>query len=217
QIRCGKACHESAEGAGAGMKRVKNAVIVFSIIAVWFLIFLVLPKILRDKTLYLFGNFIPESIFWVLQWLPVFAAELAIHIKFFKEYNIFKKITYTLLSCVIAAYMVYVTTNTVNGFLAKEEINLPDGNKIVLYENTRIVTALGERGTVIEVYKAKGIIAKKIGICWESLYCDDYCLNENKWDYIYDEADKKLTLLLSYDEQKDENDTGFLSKEFTLE
>lgn len=198
------------------MKRVKNAVILFSIIAVWVLIFLVLPKILEDKTLYLFGNFIPESIFWVLWWLPFFAAEVIIHIKYFKEYTVFKKIFYTLLSCGIAVGMVYITVDEITDFSAKEEINLPDGNKIVLYEKD-VMQYDRTNETAIKVYKIKGIIAKKIGYCWESRHFDDYCLKENKWEYTYDEADKKLTLILRYDKPKDEDGVDIQSEEFTLE
>lgn len=198
------------------MKRVKNAVILFSIIAVWVLIFLVLPKILEDKTLYLFGNFIPESIFWVLWWLPFFAAEVIIHIKSFKEYTVFKKIFYTLLSCGIAAGMVYITVDEITRFSAKEEINLPDGNKIVLYEKD-VMHYDRTNETAIKVYEVKGIIANKIGYCWESRHFDDYCLKENKWEYTYDEADKKLTLILRYDKPKDEDGVDIQSEEFTLE
>lgn len=198
------------------MKRVKNAVIVFLVIAVWVLIFLVLPKILEDKTLYLFGNFIAEGIFFVLWWLPVLAAEIIMHIKFFKEYTVFKKIFYTLLSCGLVVYMVYIVANEVNSFSAKEEINLPDGNKIILYEEDFTCYG-GPLETSIDVYEVKGIIAKYVGYCWESLYCDEYCLKENKWDYTYDETDKKLTLILKYDKPKDENDVGTRSEEFILE
>ena len=198
------------------MKRVKNAVIVFLVIAVWVLIFLVLPEILEDKTLYLFGNFIPDMIFWVLFWLPFFAAEVVIHIKSFKEYTVFKKIFYTVLSCGIVVYMVYIVADKANRFSAKEEINLPDGNKIILYEED-FTRYGGPLETSIDVYEVKGIIAKYIGYCWESLYCDEYCLKENRWDYTYDETNKKLTLILKYDKPKDENGVGTRSEEFILE
>lgn len=198
------------------MKRVKNTVILFSIIAGWVLIFFVLPKILENKTLYLFGNFIPRAIFVVLWWLPVLVAEIIMHIKFFKEYTIFKKIFYTLLSCGIVVYMVYIVADEANRFSAKEEINLSDDNKIILYEEDFMQYDRTSE-TAITVYEVKGIIAKEIGYCWESLYCDEYCLKENKWDYTYDETDKKLTLILKYDKTKDENGVGTRSKEFILE
>lgn len=198
------------------MKRVKNAVILFSIIAVGVLIFWVLPEILEDKTLYLFGNFIPRGIFAVLFWLPFFAAEVVIHIKSFKEYTVFKKIFYTLLFCGIAVGMVYITVDEITDFSAKEEINLPDGNKLILYEED-FTHYGGPLETSIDVYEVKGIIAKYVGYCWESLYCDDYCLKENKWEYTYDETDKKLTLILKYDKPKKENDIGTRSEEFILE
>lgn len=197
------------------MKRIIGTVIFILITAVM-LILLFLPDILEGTTLYLFDNFISESIFLALLYLLVFAVEIVLHIKFFKEYSIAKKIIYTLLSCVIAAGLVHITANTVNGFSAKEEINLSDGNKIILYEED-IIQYGGRSETAIKVYKVKGIIAKEIGICWESFYCDEYCLKENKWDYTYNEADKKLSLLLRYDEPKDEDDPDILEEEFTLE
>ena len=197
------------------MKRIKEIVIFILIIAV-FLIWISLPDILKNTTLYFFGNCISESIFLDLLCLPVFAVGLVLHIKFFKEYNISKKIFYTLLSCAIIAGLVYITLNAVRHFSANEEINLPDGNKIVLYEED-IMQYGGRIETAIKVYKVKGIIAKRIGICWESFYCNEYCLKENKWDYTYNEADKKLTLILKYNEPKDENDPDVLEEEFTLE
>ena len=72
-------------------------------------------------------------------------------------------------------------------------------------------------GAGIRVYEVKGIIAKYVGYCWESHYCDEYCLKENKWDYTYDGTDQKLTLILKYDKPKDENGVGTRSEEFILE
>lgn len=192
------------------MKRIIGTVIFILITAVM-LILLFLPDILEGTTLYLFDNFISESIFLALLYLLVFAVESVLHIKFFKEYSIAKKIIYTLLSCVIAAGLVHITANTVNGFSAKEEINLSDGNNIVLYEKK------SRSETSITVYMVKGIIAKKIGYCYESYYCDECCLKENKWDHTYNEADKKLTLILRYDEPKGKYNPDVLEKEFTLE
>lgn len=197
------------------MKRTKLNFIDVLEIAV-LIICMFLPHIFKGKTLYLFGNFIPESIFWVLWWLPFFAAEVVIHIKSFKEYTAFKKIFYTLLSCGIAIGMVYITVDEITDFSAKEEINLPDGNKIVLYEKD-VMQYDRTNETAIKVYKVKGIIANKIGYCWESRHFDDYCLKENKWEYTYDEADKKLTLILRYDKPKDEDGVDIQSEEFTLE
>lgn len=198
------------------MIKVKNAVIVFSVIAGYVLIVWGMPKILADKTLYLFDSFIAEGIFhnsvsliWILILLPIF-------IKDFKSYKIAKKIIYSVAICFAAVLSVYYIADTVKDFSAKEEINLPDGNKIVLYEEDFTLYG-GSLETSIDVYEVKGIIAKYVGYCWESLYCDEYCLKENKWDYTYDEKDKKLTIIGRYDELKDENDTGFWSKEFTLE
>lgn len=194
------------------MKRIKEIVIFVLIVAV-LLTWLFLP----NPTLYLFGNFIAEEISFNLQILPVFLLDLFLHIKFFKEYNIVRKVIYTLLSCGIAVYLVHSTADTANRFSAKEEINLPDGNKIVLYEEKNISQVWSNPETAIKVYKVKGIIAKNIGICWESLYCYDYCLKEDKWDYTYNETDKKLTLIIRYDKPKDEDDPGVREKEFILE
>ncbi|MDE5859692.1 MAG: hypothetical protein K2H23_04835, partial [Oscillospiraceae bacterium] len=111
---------------------------------------------------------------------------------------------------------VYDIADTVSSFSAKEEIILQDGNKVVFYEED-IIPYWGRSETEITVYKVKGIIAKKIGYCWESIYCDEYCLKENKWDYTYNETDKKLTLILRYDEPRGEYAPDVLEKEFILE
>lgn len=198
------------------MKRVKNAVIVFLVIAAWALIFLVLPKILEDKTLYLFGNFIAEGIFHNFGYLIGALICLLILIKDFKSYKIAKKIIYPVALCFVVVSSVYDIADTVNDFSAKKEINLPDGNKIILYEEDSTLYGV-PIGAGIRVYEVKGIIAKYVGYCWESHYCDEYCLKENKWDYTYDETDKKLTLILKYDKPKDENGVGTRSEEFILE
>ncbi|MDE5991733.1 MAG: hypothetical protein K2G87_01645, partial [Oscillospiraceae bacterium] len=181
------------------MKRIKETVIEVLVIAAVIAVMLILyslPNVLEDTTLYIFGNFIAEGIFHGSLFLLLLLPCLFLHIKFFKEYYIVKKIIYPLLLCVAAVISVYDIADTVNDFSAKEEINLTDGSKIVLYEEK------SSSGTTIDVYKVKGIIAKNIGYCWESIYCSDYCLKENKWDYTYNEADKKLTLILKYDEPR---------------
>lgn len=196
------------------MKRIKETVIevlVISAVIAIMLILYSLPNILRGTTLYLFGNFIAEDIFRNLRLWLIILIGLFVHIKYFKEYNIAKKIIRSLFYCASIVFLVYDIADTVNSFSAKEEINLSDGNKVVLYEQK------SSSGTAIDVYKVKGIIAKEIGYCWESLYCDEYCLKENKWDYTYNETDKKLTLILRYDEPKGEHDPDVLEEEFTLE
>ncbi len=198
------------------MKRVKNAVILILIIGVWLLIFLVLPKILRGKTLYLFGNFVAEGIFHNSLHLICALICLPILITDFKSYKIAKKIIYTVAICFLIVSSVYGFVDTINDFSVEREINLPDGNKIVLYEED-VMQYDRTSEMSIKVYKVKGIIANKIGYCWESFYCDDYCLKENKWEYTYDETDKKLTLILRYDEPKSKYDPDVLEEEFILE
>ncbi|MDE6762725.1 MAG: hypothetical protein K2J73_03475 [Oscillospiraceae bacterium] len=175
------------------------------------IIYMFLPHIFKDKTLYLFGNFIAEDIFHDFIYLALFLIYLLFYIKYFKKIHIAKKIILALLYCVGIVLSVYDIAYTVNSFLAKEEISLTDGSKIVLYEQK------SSSGTAIDVYKVKGIIAKYIGYCWEDIYCNEYCLKENKWDYTYNEADKKLTLILRYDEPRGEYAPDVLEEEFTLE
>lgn len=201
------------------MKRTILESVIFILIVAVGLILCFLPDIFEGTALYLFGNFIAEPISFDLLVLPVFLFEVFLHIKSFKEYTVFKKISYSLLSCCAAVLLIYSAVNTVKNFLAEEEINLPDGNKIVLYEQKSILAVPGERerGTTIKVYKVSGIIAKRIDTCFESRYCNDYCLKENKWDYTYDETNKTFTLSLSYDSPADEDDTGFWKQEFILD
>lgn len=180
-------------------------------VVVVFLIWWSFPNILSGKTLYLFSNFIAEGIFRGLCFLLIALLSLFLNIKYVKEYRLGRKIICSLLFIVMALYSVYDIADTVSSFSAKEEINLPDGNNIVLYEKK------SRSETSITVYMVKGIIAKKIGYCYESYYCDECCLKENKWDHTYNEADKKLTLILRYDEPKGKYNPDVLEKEFTLE
>lgn len=196
------------------MKRIKETVIEVLVIAAVIAVMLILyslPNVLDDTTLYIFGNFIAEHIFHWFIYLALFLIYLIFYIKGFKKLHIAKKIIYALLYCGGIVLSVYNIADTVNSFSAKEEINLSDGNKVVLYEQK------SSSGTAIDVYKVKGIIAKEIGYCWESLYCDEYCLKENKWDHTYNEADKKLTLILKYDEPRGNYAPDVLEEEFTLE
>lgn len=192
------------------MKRIKEIVILDMVVVV-FLIWWSFPNILSGKTLYLFSNFIAEGIFRGLCFLLIALLSLFLNIKYVKEYRLGRKIICSLLFIVMALYSVYDIADTVSSFSAKEEINLPDGNNIVLYEKK------SRSETSITVYMVKGIIAKKIGYCYESYYCDECCLKENKWDHTYNEADKKLTLILRYDEPKGKYNPDVLEKEFTLE
>ncbi len=192
------------------MKRIKEIVILDMVVVV-FLIWWSFPNILSGKTLYLFSNFIAEGIFRGLCFLLMALLSLFLNIKYVKEYRLGRKIICSLLFIVMALYSVYDIADTVSSFSAKEEINLPDGNNIVLYEKK------SRSETSITVYMVKGIIAKKIGYCYESYYCDECCLKENKWDHTYNEADKKLTLILRYDEPKGKYNPDVLEKEFTLE
>lgn len=192
------------------MKRTKLNFIDVLEIAV-LIICMFLPRIFKGKTLYLFGNFIAEYIFHDFIYLIVILICLLFYIKYFKKCHIAEKIIHALLYCAVIVLSVYGIADTVNSFSAKEEINLTDGNKIVLYEQK------SSSGTAIDVYKVKGIIAKNIGYCWESLYCDEYCLKENKWDHTYNETDKKLTLILRYDEPRNEYTPDVLEEEFILE
>ena len=134
------------------MKRTKLNFIDVLEIAV-LIICMFLPHIFRGKTLYLFGNFIAEDIFHDFIGLVVILICLIFYIKYFKELHIAKKIIHALLYCVVIVLSVYGIADTVNDFLAKEEINLPDGNKIILYEQK------SSSGTAIDVYEVKGIIA----------------------------------------------------------
>lgn len=197
------------------MKRTKLNFIDVLEIAV-LIICMFLPHIFKGKTLYLFGNFIAEDIFHSFIYLALILIYLLYDIKYLKKIPIAKKIIRALLYCAVIVSSVYDIADTVSSFSAKEEIVLPDGNKIILYEED-FTRYGGSFETLIDVYEVKGIISKYVGYCWESHYCDEYCLKENKWDYTYDETDKKLTLILKYDKPKDENGVGTRSEEFILE
>ena len=194
----------------------KKAIGILALILVTIWVFLPMYVRKMNITLYLFGNFIAEGIFHNSLYLIGALICLLIIITDFKSYKIAKKIIYSVALCFSIVSSVCGIADALSDVSAKGEINLPDGNKIVLYEEDFMQYG-GELETAITVYNVKGIIAKEIGYCWESLYCDEYCLKENKWDYTYNEADKKLTLILRYDEPKNEDDPDVLEKEFTLE
>lgn len=195
---------------------MKKAIGILALILVTIWVFLPMYVRKMNITLYLFGNFIAEDIFHNSLYLIGALICLPIIITDFKSYKIAKKIIYPVAMCFLISLSVYDIAETVNGFSAKEEINLPDGNKIVLYEDNTSFAVMSNPITAVAVYNVKGIIAKRIGFLGEGIYCSDYCLKEDKWDYTYNKSDKKLTLIVRYNEPKDEDDTGVLEKEFTL-
>ncbi|MDE5577277.1 MAG: hypothetical protein K2J11_07815, partial [Oscillospiraceae bacterium] len=106
-----------------------------------------------------------------------------------------------------------------------EQITLSDGNEILLKERISHTTIGKTRfeDTYMDVYQINGIAAKKLGEIDES-YFSNKCLLQDKYTYEYDEASKKLTIICEYGTYgngvvrlKEEYDTGFWEKEFTLE
>ncbi|MDE6709809.1 MAG: hypothetical protein K2J76_04910, partial [Oscillospiraceae bacterium] len=84
-------------------------------------------------------------------------------------------------------------------------------------------TISGRELTYMDVYQINGFAAKKAGEIDES-YFSNKCLLQDKYTYEYDEANKKLTIICEYGtfdsgflKLKEEYDTGFLEREFTLE
>ncbi|MDE5741734.1 MAG: hypothetical protein K2H90_04725 [Oscillospiraceae bacterium] len=106
-----------------------------------------------------------------------------------------------------------------------ERITLSDGSEIILHERVTY-SKFGEKKfeyTYMDVYQINGITSKKLGRIDET-YFSNKCLSQDKYTYEYDEAGKKLTVICEYGTYgdsvvrlKEEYDTGFLSKEFTLE
>lgn len=102
--------------------------------------------------------------------------------------------------------------------ITAETLTLSDGKRVLLDER-----GLGYYdGGRIYVYVLNGCIAKETGTFYEWYFgLDFYGLEQGLWEYTYDEAEKKLTITVEYDELnpfiKKQNGTGFWSEEFTLE
>lgn len=96
-----------------------------------------------------------------------------------------------------------------------EQVTFSDGNKILLRERIGYVKSILVKYeatyTYMDVYQIKGITAKKLGETGEQ-YFTNRSLLQDIYVYEYDEESKKLTL-----HHKEEYDTGFWEKEFTLE
>ena len=124
-----------------------------------------------------------------------------------------------------AGLIVWYAYDNINEKADRERLVLSDGNEILLKERIAHIT-IGEtrfEHTYMDVYHINGFAAKKLGEIDET-YFSNKCLSQDKYTYEYDEASKKLTIICEYGTYgnevvrlKEEYDTGFWEKEFTLE
>ena len=124
-----------------------------------------------------------------------------------------------------AGLIVWSAYDNINEKTDRERIVLSDGKEIMLSERIDYLKLSESKFelTYMDVYQINGIAAKKLGTIDET-YFSNKCLSQDKYTYEYDEAGKKLTVICEYGTYgdsvvrlKEEYDTGFLSKEFTLE
>lgn len=124
-----------------------------------------------------------------------------------------------------AGLLAWSAYDNINEKADRERLVLSDGKEVMLSERIDYLK-LSEKKlelTYIDVYQINGIAAKKLGKIDES-YFSNKCLSQDKYTYEYDETSKKLTVICEYGTYgdgfvrlKEEYDTGFWSKDFTLE
>lgn len=126
-----------------------------------------------------------------------------------------------ILSCIAVLLGLFPVIYDVGSYHGKritaEILTLPDGEKVLLDE-----VHYSEESAEIFVYKIGGCIAKETGSLFEGYFGSGfYGMEQGCWEYTYDEAEKKLKIIIEYDELspfiKEEYDTGFWEEEFILE
>ena len=203
------------------MKSKSNIFTELIIRIVIFLLFLAGFKYILEtgNTLCVFGHFIPHYTL-VYVWVAAFCAVLFVKsicgcVSSFRKDK--KKIGSDILRTVTVC-MIFVTfalrmklTEPVTAAIAYEIIDLSDGSKVCINER-------GSYNTYLDVYQINGIIAKSMTGGMHTDFSSQHCIENGKWDYTYNESDKKLTILL-YDntDGTDEDDgTEVAEYEFTL-
>ena len=168
------------------------------------------------NTLYVFGYFIPYSIFFYISFAVFFAVVLATSvsncvISFRKDK---KKIGSGILSIITTCLMFIVFTMrmtlTDSVTTTYEIIDLSD-SKVCINER-------GSYNTYLDVYQINGIIAKSMTGKMNTDFPSQNCIENGKWYHTYNESDKKLTIMLydNADGNDEDGGTEFTEYEFTL-
>ncbi|MCM1024137.1 MAG: hypothetical protein NC395_08785 [Prevotella sp.] len=169
-----------------------------------------------------FGILIKEfsSLYWLL------AAAFLITLGWVlreKKSRIRKAVILTCLAALVGLFPVVYDTAFYNGKkrITAEKIVLSDDEKVLIDE---VHDRYSEYHAEIFVYKIGGCIAKETGSLFEAYGWGFFAMERGCWEYTYDEAEKKLTIIVEYDISdplnpyiNKENDTGFLKQEFILE
>lgn len=111
----------------------------------------------------------------------------------------------------------------VNEYRISQRLTLSDGTELLLTEETAQSSINEEYETkYLNIYQVSGITAERIGWIDETYFSND-CLEQDKYEYKYDEANRRLTITCEYGEYgneavrlKEEFDTGFMSFDFNL-
>lgn len=181
---------------------------------------------ITDRELFLFGYM------WKVNYIAIFLQAVLIILYFISWIGQPKSkkrtkamISFAVLFALEVGLIAWYAYDNINKKVDRERLVLSDGNEILLSERISHST-IGEtkfESTYMDVYQINGIAAKKLGEIDES-YFSNKCLLQDKYTYEYDEASKKLTIICEYGTYgnevvrlKEEYDTGFREKEFTLE
>lgn len=130
-----------------------------------------------------------------------------------------------ILSCIAVLLGLFPVIYDVGSYHGKritaEILTLPDGEKVLIDE---VHDSYSEYFGEIFVYKIGGCIAKETGSLLEAYGSGFFAMERGRWEYTYDEAEKKLTIIIEYDISdplnpyiNKEYDTGILKQEFILE
>ena len=170
--------------------------------------------IITGRTLYLSGYFMSEFALGFAVFSVLILANIIIRcIGFFRkgknseERGAFDIVT-IIVSCVILVFAVMGFVRQAGSSVSSAEIKFPDGNSVLLNEKV----SSGNGMTSLDVYKADGIIAKKIGgIYGEDILSDNF-IEGSGWDFTYDEEEKLFTIICYYDDE----DSIFFDEEYGI-
>ena len=177
-----------------------------------------------DSDMFLFGRAFDKSFLNTAFYIPA----MFCNINLWLSRSPGRQRTGWIIFCIIfivvcTVFLIHLICNDIKNTADTEAITLSDGTEILLSERITHSTISGRELTYMDVYQINGFAAKKAGEIDET-YFSNKCLSQDKYTYEYDEAGKKLTIICEYGTYgdgtvrlKEEYDTGFWEKEFTLE
>lgn len=197
----------------------KKAVVLIAVILLYAAVYAGLIYMNKTGRVFVFGGCVIKEFSSLYTF---FAAAFAVTVTWVVREKTSKKFKAVIVSCAVFLLGLFPVIYDAGFYHSKrttaETLTLSDGKRVLLDE-----IGLGYYGSgEIYVYVLNGCIAKETGTFDEWYFgLDFYGLEQGLWEYTYDEAEKKLTITVEYDELnpfiKKQNDTGFWSEEFILE